>query len=362
MSQTKEIKIENYSKRNSLIANEQDIQKKWDFSTKPNEFKKFFGTFPFAYQNGVMHLGHAYTMSKLEFKARFMKLKGYNVLFPIGFHGTGMPIVACANRLKESLSIHNITTLNIDTLPINDQIKILYNMGIPLNEISKFIDPYYWLTYFPQRSIYDLKKFGICADFSRSFITTDINPYYDLFVKWQFNILNSKGYLKFGKKPIIYSPKDKQTCADHDRSKGEGINPKKYNMYLSNIQSENECISKYSNIWIVLTDDRIVTNNIKSVIVHANDDFVIGLYNDNYIIARQAFFRNFKYQVDNEIKIFESIKGIHLQGSIIKIGDIDLKIQDSKVQNITGSGFKILIKNSRWNRKSFYLWIVLILK
>lgn len=33
------------------------------------------------------------------------------------------------------------------------------------------------------------------------------------------------GYLFFGNRPSIYSPIDKQQCADHDRSSGEGVGP-----------------------------------------------------------------------------------------------------------------------------------------
>jgi len=50
-----------------------------------------------------------------------------------------------------------------------------------------------------------------------------MNPYYNSFIEWQFIQLKEKGYINFGKRPSIFSPSDKQMCADHDRSKGEGI-------------------------------------------------------------------------------------------------------------------------------------------
>ena len=53
---------------------------------------KFFGTFPYPYMNGVLHLGHAFSLSKLEIAAAYHRLCGENVLFPQGFHCTGMPI------------------------------------------------------------------------------------------------------------------------------------------------------------------------------------------------------------------------------------------------------------------------------
>ena len=53
--------------------------------------------------NGKLHLGHAFSFTKGEYAARYKKLKGYNVLFPFGFHCTGMPIAACADKLKREV-------------------------------------------------------------------------------------------------------------------------------------------------------------------------------------------------------------------------------------------------------------------
>ena len=55
-------------------------------------FPKWFGNFPFPYTNGSLHLGHAFTISKIEFEAGFQRMLGRRVLFPHGFHVTGMPI------------------------------------------------------------------------------------------------------------------------------------------------------------------------------------------------------------------------------------------------------------------------------
>jgi leucyl-tRNA synthetase len=66
---------------------------------------------------------------------------------------------------------------------------IMRSLGIPDDEIPRFRDPQYWLQYFPVRCMADLKKMGCGIDWRRSFITTDVNPYYDSFVQWQFRIL-----------------------------------------------------------------------------------------------------------------------------------------------------------------------------
>lgn len=63
-----------------------------------------------------------------------------------------------------------------------------------------------------------------------SFITTDVNPYYDAFIRWQFNLLKKKNKLLFGTRNSIYSTVDKQPCADHDRASGEGVVPQEYTL------------------------------------------------------------------------------------------------------------------------------------
>mgnify|MGYP001417066481 CR=1 FL=1 len=38
-------------------------------------------------------------------------------------------------------------------------------------------------------------------------------------------VLKEEGYIEYGKRYTIYSELDKQPCADHDRSTGEGVVP-----------------------------------------------------------------------------------------------------------------------------------------
>lgn len=56
------------------------------------QMPKWMGTFAFPYMNGSLHLGHAFTISKIEFNAGFQRMLGKRTLFPMGFHCTGMPI------------------------------------------------------------------------------------------------------------------------------------------------------------------------------------------------------------------------------------------------------------------------------
>ena len=72
-----------------------------DAGSKP---PKFFGNFPYPYMNGMLHLGHAFSLSKLEFASAYHRLKGDETLFPFAFHCTGMPIKASADKIKNEMA------------------------------------------------------------------------------------------------------------------------------------------------------------------------------------------------------------------------------------------------------------------
>ena len=99
---------------------------------------------------------------------------------------------------------------------------------VPPEEIPQFVDPYHWLSYFPPIGVEHLKNFGSGVDWRRAFITTAVNPYYDAFIRWQFETLRAKNKVLFGKRNNVFSLVDGQVCADHDRSEGEGVGPQEY--------------------------------------------------------------------------------------------------------------------------------------
>ena len=186
------------------------------YEVNANEnLKKFFVTYTFQYMNSVSHLGHVYTMLKGEITSRYYRLNGHNVLFPFGFHCTGLPISASARALADELTCQQSTESK-------QQVNLL-KIGIPPIEIPNFTDPLYWIKYFPQVALQELPLLDCAIDYRRSFITTEQNPYFDSFVKWQYNKLFSLGLLEYGKKLVIYSAKDKQPCSDADRVQGEGV-------------------------------------------------------------------------------------------------------------------------------------------
>lgn len=241
-------------------AEEKTFEKQRTVDSEGNELPKFMVTFPYPYMNGRLHLGHAFSLTKAEFTARFQRLLGKNVLFPFGFHCTGMPIQAAANKLKEEMATFGCPPVfptettsepqekeeksaeatiaakskgkktKLEVKGVTKTVRqwdILTKM-VPLEEIPSFADPLKWLEYFPPYGASDLQAFGASIDWRRSFITTSTNPFYDAFIRWQFNHLRAGNKIKFGKRPGVFSVNDGQVCADHDRASGEGVGPQEY--------------------------------------------------------------------------------------------------------------------------------------
>lgn len=248
---------------------EHEVQEKWlrdkvyeedapECRNSPNE--KFFATFPFPYMNGRLHLGHTFSLSKCEFAIRYHRLKGKRCLFPFGFHCTGMPIKACADKLKREIETYGFPPrfpddepptptedLKDEIVPIDKskgkkskaiakagsakfQWQIMKSLGLDDEEIKKFADASYWLDHFPPLAIKDLHSIGMHVDWRRTFITTDANPFFDSFIRWQFLRLRDVNKIKYGKRYTVFSPRDNQPCMDHDRATGEGVGPQEYTL------------------------------------------------------------------------------------------------------------------------------------
>ena len=75
------------------------------FETDPDVIKKkYFITVAYPYPNSPQHLGHGRTYTLADTHARYMRMKGYNVLFPMGFHYTGTPILGMSRRVADRRS------------------------------------------------------------------------------------------------------------------------------------------------------------------------------------------------------------------------------------------------------------------
>ncbi len=71
-------------------------QKKWEddglyHADIDHEKPKFYALTMLPYPSGDLHIGHWYAMTPSDARARFKRMQGYNVLFPIGFDAFGLP-------------------------------------------------------------------------------------------------------------------------------------------------------------------------------------------------------------------------------------------------------------------------------
>ena len=76
--------------------------------------EKWFALTMYPYPSGDLHVGHWYAMAPSDAHARFMRMKGYNVLHPIGFDAFGLPAENAA--ITRGIHPHTWTMANIERM------------------------------------------------------------------------------------------------------------------------------------------------------------------------------------------------------------------------------------------------------
>lgn len=141
------------------------------------EKKKYYLLVEFPYPSGdSMHMGHTRNYSMMDTIARLRRMKGENVIFPIGWDAFGLPTENYAIKVKRPPQ--EITKENIETF---------------------------------RRQ---LKSLGLSFDWSREVNTTD--PEYYRWTQWIFLKLYEKGLAYKDKMPINWCPKCKVGCANEE--------------------------------------------------------------------------------------------------------------------------------------------------
>ncbi len=125
------------------------------------------------YPSGDLHIGHWYAMSPSDARARFMRMRGYNVLFPMGFDAFGLPAENAA--IKRGIHPKQWTYANIANMR-----KQLRSMG----------------------AMFDWRREAVSAD-----------PEYYRWTEWFFTQLYKNGLAYRKMSPVDWCPNCNTTLA-----------------------------------------------------------------------------------------------------------------------------------------------------
>jgi leucyl-tRNA synthetase len=180
---------------------------------------KFFIHFAYPGISGYLHVGHLRGFTYADVFARYKRMTGHRVLFPAGFHASGIPSVGLARRVERQ------EPATIEYLRAN---------GCPEDVIPTLKDPLKVVEYFSQVYTDDYwRRFGYLIDW-RTLCTT-IDPGYMRFIQWQFRRLKDAGLLT--QKPHFgpFCPIDGAVAVDAsetDISRGGGAEVKEFTNVL----------------------------------------------------------------------------------------------------------------------------------
>ncbi|HUM26256.1 MAG TPA: leucine--tRNA ligase [Anaerolineales bacterium] len=103
--------------------NPKNIEKKWQDQWDADQLyrsvidpskPKHYALTMLPYPSGDLHIGHWYAMTPSDARARYMRMKGYNVLFPMGFDAFGLPAENAA--IKDGVHPMKRTFQNIERM------------------------------------------------------------------------------------------------------------------------------------------------------------------------------------------------------------------------------------------------------
>lgn len=191
---------------------EQKWQNKWSeskcFEPKVDKSKKkFFITTPYPYISGSLHIGQGRAGTETDVIARYKRMQGFNVLYPLAFHISGTPVLGFAAAIKAG-----------DKDKIELYKSYLKNYISSNREIEKvlksFEEPQSIVNFFVPKMMAEYSSLGFSVDWSRRFTTGDED--YQKFITWQFEKYFKKKYLVKDSYPNLYCTKCENAVGEDD--------------------------------------------------------------------------------------------------------------------------------------------------
>ena len=155
-------------------------QKKWEeldlYTTDLNDESKdpYYLLFEFPYPSGDLHIGHWYAFALTDIYARYLRMKGKNVLFPMGFDAFGLPAENAA--------------------------------------IKHGVDPKVWTYENMERMRTQIRSMGTSVDWSKEVVTCD--PAYYRWTQWLFAKLFEQNLAERRNAAVKWCPKDQTVLAN----------------------------------------------------------------------------------------------------------------------------------------------------
>ncbi len=192
-------------------AIEEKWQKAWEkakiFEAQPDKRKKFFFTTPYPYISGSLHLGHGRAAVESDLYCRYLRMDGYNVLYPLAFHITGTPVLGISAAIKNK----------------NKEVTKLYESYVSAYEkdsakvksvVQSFAEPQKIVDFFIPKMEEEYRQMGLSVDWSKQFTSGDME--HQQLVSWQFEKYKELGYLTQGHYPVLYCPADQSAMGEDD--------------------------------------------------------------------------------------------------------------------------------------------------
>src|SRR5436190_3933268 len=120
MTQTRRAEeTEGHSERYDAVSIEKRWQERWErdglYRVNDDDPRpKYYFLTMYPYPSGDLHTGHWYAETPPDTKARFLRMKGFNVLFPYGFDSFGLPAENAA--IKNNVHPFKWTMANIERM------------------------------------------------------------------------------------------------------------------------------------------------------------------------------------------------------------------------------------------------------